>query len=370
LTILQVRRKDLRKEFIASKAASPASEGTHLIMRKFLVENPSISGRKLSELNLRETSGVTVSRLRRKGRIIIPGGDTVLKLDDVALIVAPQQEMENLHAIFGQETHESLEIDPAVEARQIVVTNPSLHHVMLSAIALHAHYHVNITRIWKSGVEFAPSADHTLELGDTVVAVGRRGNLDKVEKFLGKREKIFADVDFASMCFGIAIGIIIGQISIPIPHLCHFKLGISGGSLLMGLLLGYVRRFGFLTGQMSASAKMILKDFGLSLFIAGIGATAGSRFVHIAPGEIGIIFAASVIILAFSLTAVFLIIYKIMKLDIVQSLAFLCGGFINSLAVTSLTSQVNSEEPSNTFAACYPLSLFVTILAGQILVML
>ena len=138
----------------------------------------------------------------------------------------------------------------------------------------------------------------------------------------------------------------------------------------MGLLLGYVRRFGFLTGQMSASAKMILKDFGLSLFIAGIGATAGSRFVHIAPGEIGIIFAASVIILAFSLTAVFLIIYKIMKLDIVQSLAFLCGGFINSLAVTSLTSQVNSEEPSNTFAACYPLSLFVTILAGQILVML
>lgn len=360
-------RKNLRHEFDASKPACISPEGAHLIMRKFLVENPDIAGKSLAELKLRDKMGTTVSRLRRRGRIIIPGGDTRLKLDDVVLIVAPLEEMDSLHRIFGQETHENLEFDPAVEARQIVVTNPSLHHVNLSAIALHAHYHVNITRILKSGIEFAPSADHTLELGDTVVAVGRKGNLNRVERFLGKREKTFAEVDFASMCFGIAMGMIIGKISFPIPGLCQFKVGISGGALIMGLFLGYVRRFGFLTGQMSASAKMILKEFGLALFTAGVGATAGERFVHITPGQIGIIFASSGIILFLSMLVVFFIAYRLMKIDLVQSLACVCGGFMNSLAMSSVTTQVNSEEPSNAFAACYPLSLFGTILVSQIL---
>jgi putative transport protein len=364
-----LQRKNIVKEF--KEHYENQQDGTnHLILRKFLVENPSVLGKKLDDLNLKEKTESTISRIRRKGKIIIPGPDTLLRLNDVVLAVGPAGGLEELHRMLGQETHEDMEIDPQVEARWIIITNPSLHRVDLDHLGLSDHYHTVVTRIWRSGMEFAPVNNFVIELGDSLLAVGKKRNLDRLVRFLGKREKALGEIDLISMCFGIALGIIIGKITLPIPAIGTLTIGVSGGALLMGLSLGYVRHFGFLTGQMSPSAKLVIKELGLSLFIAGIGATAGSGLVDVTSLQLIKMLASSSAILFLTMATTFFIASYVLKMDLVKALACICGGMVSSTALGTLSNTINSEEPSYVFAACYPLALFGSIIGTQVLAIL
>jgi len=358
-------KKDLAKEF-ARESESRAGEAPHLLARKFLVENPESIGKKLGELHLQGENEVNISRLRRRGKLIIPHAETVLKAGDIILAVGTEEALGYIHTILGNETHDDMEIDPKVEAREIVVTNPSLHHVSLEHLAINAHYHIVITRVWRSGMELVPSKDFAIELGDSLLGVGKTRNLERLARLLGKKEKTLAEIDLLSMCFGIAMGIILGKIPIPIPMIGTITIGTSGGALLVGLILGYVKRFGFLTGQMSPSAKLVIRELGLSLFIAGIGASAGAGMVLMKIPEVLAMLAVAVLMLSLSMTSIFLVANRLLRMDLTRSLACVCGGMVNSTGLATLIGMVKSEEPTNIFAAVYPLSLFFSILATQI----
>lgn len=368
--IPSVFKKDLITEFKKISDIKDQGEATHLISRKFMVENPKIIGKQIKELNLGEDLEATISRLRRRGKIIIPGDETVLKLRDVILVVGSEEALEKIHILMGNETHDDMEIDPGIEARQILITNPSLHHVSIDHLGISKHYHAVITRIYRSGMELAPVHDFIIELGDSILAVGKKNNIDRLARFLGRRERTFAEVDLISMAFGIALGIIIGNITIPIPYIGYVTAGISGGSLIVGLFLGYIRRLGFLTGQMSPSAKIVIKELGLCLFLSGIGASAGFSMTDTNTNQILLMILCSVIVLLFTMTSVFLIAYKILKMDFIKSITCLCGGMVSTPALGTLTSILNSDKPTYIFAACYPLSLFGCIVSSQILAMI
>lgn len=361
----RILRKDLAREF-AKDNTRQSSENAHLIARKFMVENRNSIGKTIGELDLQGGKEVNISRLRRKGKLIIPHAETTLKVGDIILAVGTEEALEQIHRLLGNETHDDMEIDPKVVAREILITNPSLHHVSLEHLAINAHYHVVITRIWRSGMELVPVNNFAIELGDSLLAVGKTGNLERLAALLGKKEKTLAEIDLLSMSFGIAMGIILGKIPIPIPFIGTITIGTSGGALLVGLTLGYVRRFGFLTGQMSPSAKLVIRELGLSLFIAGIGASAGAGMVLMHLPQVLAILAVASLMLLLSMTAIFLVAYRLLRMDLTRSLACVCGGMVNSTGLTTLISLVRSEEPTNIFAACYPLSLFFSILATQI----
>jgi len=364
--IPRILKKDLAKDFEEHRDTNGQGE-IHLLIRKFLVENAAVLNRTLGDLSFRDATGATLSRVRRRGKIIIPRAETSLKSGDVVLAVGTEEALEKVHRLLGHETHENLEIDPRVEARQIVITNPSLHHVKLDTLGLGQHYHVVITRLWRSGMEIPPSHYCIIELGDTLLAVGKKSNLDRLMRFLGKRERALGEIDLISMSFGIVMGIILGRLSLTLPGIGTLTAGNAGGTLLVGLFLGYVRRFGFLTDAMSPSARMVIKELGLSLFIAGIGASAGTGLIDVHLVEIGRMLLASCIILVLTMTTVFLIAYRALRMDLTKSLACLCGGMVSSIALGSVTSMAKSEEPASTFAACYPLSLFGSILSTQVL---
>ncbi len=361
----RILRKDLAREF-AKEKANQKDENVHLIARKFMVENLDVIGKKMSALDFQGEKEVNISRLRRRGKLIIPHGETVMKAGDIILAVGTEESLEQIHRLLGNETHDDMEIDPRVEAREILITNPSLHHVSLAHLAVNAHYHVVITRIWRSGMELVPTNDFTIELGDSLLAVGKTKNLERIARFLGKKEKTLSEIDLLSMSLGIALGIILGKIPIPIPLIGTITIGTSGGALLVGLTLGYVRRFGFLTGQMSPSAKLVIRELGLSLFIAGIGASAGAGMVFMHLPQVLTILFVSLLMLFLSMTTIFLVTHLLLKMDLVRSLACVCGGMVNSPGLCTLINLTRSEEPTNIFAACYPLSLFFSILATQI----
>ncbi len=361
-------RKDVVAEF-KKRAQSREQNKPDFESRKFMVENEKVTLASLGDLDLLQKTGAHINRVRRGREIIIAEEDVRLRLGDVVLADGTQEALGVLHRELGNVTYEDMDIDPRVEVRHILVSNRALHDDDLGVLNLDEHYQVNITRIWRSGMALLPEPHLSLHLGDSILAVGRRDDLDRLVTFLG-RENHRTEVGFVSLCFAVVVGVLIGKIVIPVPLLGEVILGNSGGALLMGLILGYLHRRGLRVGQMTPGARSVLKDLGLSLFLVGIGVKAGAGLTNMAPLALLDMLAASLMILACSMAAVFFVAYKVLKLDLVNSIAGLCGGFENTPALDILDHKLGSEEPAHVFATCYPLALFFTILSSQVLAML
>ena len=357
-------RKNTALEFIKHRESSSQKI---FASRKFIVENKGIEGKTLVELDFRAKTGATISRLRRGKKIIVPSPDTVFKSDDVILVIGDEDSMDKVKKMVGNETHENMDIDPNVIARQFAIANTHQHNRELSELGLTKTFGVIVTRIQRSGIELPASPDLLLEMGDILTIVGKKRQLEKLEKFMGKTSGISVELDLVSLAIGVSLGIIIGRITIPLPLVGNFTLGITGGALLVGLFLGYAKRFGFLTSQISEVAKNVIKDIGLAFFLAGVGASSGSALIGtgFASAPKMLIISASIITLC--VFSIFFLAYKILKMDFVKSLACLCGGMFNSAALGSLVQMAGSDEPTAFFATCYPMATFGSIIATQVL---
>ncbi|MFH0802485.1 MAG: TrkA C-terminal domain-containing protein [bacterium] len=364
-----VLKKNLAVE-AKSIEESAKSHQDYLLARKFLVEKVELDGRRLDTLDIRSRTGATLSRIRRRGRIIVPNAETTLRIGDVVLAVGAEESLEKVHQLLGNETHDDLEIDPAVEARQIVITNHSLHNVKLGDLGISQNYKVVITRIWRSGVELAPSGDRPVELGDTLVAVGKTKYLDRLVDFLGKLGKSAVEMDLLSMSLGLALALLVGKIGIPVPLLGRIEIGYAGAALLIGLFFGAIRRIGFLTGYMSQSAESILKELGLGLFLAGIGVKSGAGMINLDTALVLKAVTSSVFLLGASMLCVYLLSRKILKMNAINSLAAVCGGMASTPAMGTLKDMTGSEAPSFIVIAIYPLTIFGQILTSQVLALI
>lgn len=361
-------KKDINralKEFDPDNSISgPTLQSENLIARKFLVENRSVHGKTLAEINLTRL-GLNISRIKRKNKIIIPDADSKLMIDDVILAVGPEKALNKLKKFLGAETHENLE-SPEVEARQIVMTNESLHHTELDKLGIGPNYNAVITRVWRGPIELFPHKKLIIESGDTLLAVGKISELERLTRFLGTRRKI-NEIDFFSMAFTITIGVFIGSIAVPFGAMGKIKLGIVGGTLLCAMVLSYFRQIGMLTGQISQSAELVLKEIGVNFFLAGLGIQAGAGLVMMEITTVVKIFFSSALIMVLSMYLTFIISTRLFKFDFVKSAACLCGALNSSVAIIMLSSVFKSSKMMPYFAMCYPASLFGIIIFSQLL---
>jgi len=359
-------KKDLRREAVKS-FNSEKGQSASMVARKFMVEKAELVGKPFSGLDFAGETGATISRIKRKGHIIIPDDTTELRLGDVVLAVGSEDALKKVRKLLGMVTHEDLHTDPYVESRQIVVTNPSLHDATLDSCGISANYRCVIVRVWRGEVELFPARDLEIELGDTLLAVGKIGDLDALEKFIGSKRRKTGEVDFFSLSFTVAAGIILGAIKLPLPWAGSFALGNIGGTLLAAMMLGYFRRIGFLSDHISHSAESLLKEIGMNLFLAGLGIKAGAGISAMDAALVIKMLAASAAVMLFTMSFTFFVCYRLLKMDFIRSVACVCGSLNNSAAISAFAGVVGSDRVTIPFAACYPLALFGIIMWSQVL---
>ncbi len=270
-----IMRKNLIKE--ARRAGYKKKEEHHyIIRRKFVVQNKDIIGKKVYELNLDNKFNVHAARIYR-GDIAMTIIDNIKLIEgDVLLLTGEEKPINRAGAIIGDEVFDDLSVDAFVESRQIIINNPALHHSHLETLNFMNKYHCIVTKIWRNGIELTPKGNFIFEKGDTLMIMGNPQNLNKLELFLGTKKAIAGEFDFSSISFGLAVAFIISKIQINLPAAGTLTFGISGGALLIGMIFGQFTYLGILKRNMSSSAEAILKEFGLGIFLAGIGTSSGA----------------------------------------------------------------------------------------------
>lgn len=338
------------------------------------LENKQLVGQPLRKLFELLKEPVVVSRMFHKGEIITPTPDTVLAERDVLLVVASKKEMEQLKLLIGSAGNMNLKTakESDLIARFIVVTRAAVTHKRLGDIPeLHQH-DFTLTRLSRAGVELVPHGDIFLQLGDTVKVVGTAEGVEHITRALGNSLKKLEAPDLAPIFMGIVLGIILGSIPMNFPNMpVAVKIGMAGGPLIVALILSRFGNLFYLNNYTTNSANLMMRELGISLFLASVGLSSGKNLsVAFADGSGWLWIGMGILVTIVPLLLIGFIAKKYFRKTYFEVCGLLAGASTDPPALAFATKFTGSDIPSVTYATVYPLTMILRIVAAQLLILL
>ena len=365
-------RIDPRRELEELKAQESA-EGQARRMH-VAVENPAIFGKNLYELLHQFGGDFVVSRVMKGDTLLCPQSDTVLEEGDKLLLVTSQQEVDRLRILFGKEVpmHQQdwLEKDHNMVTKRITVTKSSLTGKKLKDLHFRSAYGVSVTRVIRSGVELVAAPDLYIQMGDALMCVGPEKNIDHLAQLVGNSNNALNKPNLVPIFLGIVVGIIFGSLPIRFPGIPQpIKLGLAGGPLIIAILLGHFGPKYKITTYTTTSANLMIREIGISLFLAAVGIGAGGNFWSsiTGGGYWWILYGAAITLIPLSIT--FLVARAVCKLNFYQICGLISGSCTNPPVLAFAQGMYGSDYTSVNYATVYPLSMFMRVLVAQLMIL-
>lgn len=346
---------------------------------EFLVSNPAIFGKSIKEAMRLTDRHFVISRLWRNGKVCIPTSETRLMKGDQLLVVSVRADVEKATALFGEQedgdwNKEGIDwnaIDSQLISRRILVTRNRINGVKLGSLKLRNLYGVNITRINRAGIDLLASPDLHLQVGDKLTIVGEANAVANAGKILGDEAKRLNKPNLLAIFVGLAVGVFIGAIPFSIPGMSTpVKLGIAGGPIIVGILMGAFGPRIHLTTYTTESANLMMREFGLVLYLAGLGLDSGEHFFETVFRTEGLVWIA--IGFALAIVPVLLVGWiasRFFKVDYAHNVGMLCGCMANPMALNYANTTVKGDEPSVAYATVYPLAIFLRVITAQLILL-
>jgi putative transport protein len=360
-------RPDFAKEAADLRALGATSEA--LTSRTVTVTEARVIGKTAQQVMTDEGLGAMLTRVGHDDRVGIIGPGTQLAIGDRVVVVGSDDDVERATHLIGVPSDDALEADRGtVDFRRVFVSNPAVIGRRIGDLDLRSRYGALITRVRRGDLEFLARDDLVLEAGDRVRFVALRERMDEVGRFFGDSYRAVSEIDILSFGLGILLGLLLGQLPIPLPGGGVFKLGIAGGPLIVALVLSAVRRSGPIVWSIPYAANLALRQIGLISFLAGVGTRAGFAFVQTlsGPGGIALFGAGALVTMTCSLTGM-LIGYRLLRTPFSLLSGMLAALQTNPAILGFAEKQANSELPAIGYSTVYPVSMIAKIVLAQLL---
>ena len=345
-----------------------------VISKHLKLENHQLVGKPISAIFEIIKTPIVVSRMFHKGIIISPTPKEILSENDVLLIVASKNTFEQLELIIGSESDMNLKtaLDSNLVSSHVVVTNKNITHKRLGDIPEFNQHDFTFTRLYRAGTQMVPNGNISLQLGDTIKVVGSKEGLERITNVLGNSLKRLEVPDIAPIFIGIVLGIIVGSIPFQIPNIpVPVKIGLAGGPLIIALILS---RFGnkfYLNNYTTNSANLMIRELGITLFLASVGLSSGSKLVEAFAGGNGFYWIGlGILITIVPLLVVGIIAKRYFKKNFFEICGLLAGASTDPPALAFALKIAGNDIPSATYATVYPLTMILRIIAAQLLILM
>ncbi len=334
--------------------------------RTIEVTRPEIEQKSLRQLQREHDWDVLFGRLYRADDISLISGDTHFEPGDKIVIAGTSEEMDLVEADFGRRAAEDLLHEHAVYvSRRLFVSNPDIAGRQLSTLNLREAYGAIVSHVRRGDIELLARGDTVLERGDRIRILAPREEIAPLVQLFGDSYAQLSHVNLLAIGFGIAIGLLIGMIPIPLPGGVTFQLGIAGGPLLVALVLGALRRTGPILWTMPYSANLTLRQLGLILLLATVGVGSGSAFLNAFSSGAG----WRILIISFGLIVVTTSValfagYKLLRIPY----SLLIGMISPQPAVLDYAEgQAQNPLPGIGYALMFPLAIIINVILAQFL---
>ena len=366
---------DKENEQLNSEDSSHTNEAKPISL---IVKNPAIFNKTVAELsNLLEHRDFVISRVWRDSnkQIEIASANTVLQENDKVFVITTETDAETIKTFIGEEIdmerRQWIRMEGQFIKRRILITKPELNGKRLGQLKLRKLYGINITRINRAGVDLVAKPGLTLQVGDRVNVVGTETAVSNVEKVLGNSMKRLNEPNLITIFVGIALGIVLGSIPISFPGIPQpVKLGLAGGPLVVAILIS---RFGYhykLITYTTQSANLMLREIGITLFLACVGISAGDGFVDTIVNNGGFAWIGYGFIITFvPLMIIGCIGRYFCKVNYFTLMGLIAGSTTDPPALAYSNATAGNDAPSVGYATVYPLTMFLRVLTAQLLIL-
>ena len=337
------------------------------------VRNESIDGKRLIQVKDFLGRPFVCSRIRHEGHVSIPNHETEFHMGDQVFIVCSEEDAEAIIAFIGKEIQVDWEKqDMPMVSRRILITKSDINGKELGDMHFRSMFGVNITRVNRSGMDLFADPHLTLQVGDRVMVVGQQDAVDRVASVLGNSLKRLDHPNIVTIFVGIFLGIFLGSLPIAFPGMpTPVKLGLAGGPLVVAILIG---RFGYklhLVTYTTMSANLMLREIGIVLFLASVGIEAGANFVHTVVEGDGLLYVGyGFLITVIPLLIIGAIARLYYKVNYFTLMGLIAGSNTDPPALAYSNQASNNDAPAVGYSTVYPLTMFLRILSGQMILLL
>ena len=329
------------------------------------VHNATLIGRRFVDLQQSLPKGVQAVAIRSGGQNRVPDPTTIVQADDVVLLVGSDPAAIGQALELVGEAAASIAVDrTALDYIRVFASKGGIVGMPLGSLKLPGGFAYSYVHVRRGDVDLLPDDDLVLEFGDRVGVLCHRADFDAVRRFFGDSIKGAADFSYISLGVGAAMGLLVGLIPLPIPGVGRITLGLAG-VLLVALALGHIRRTGGIVWTLPLSANTVLRNFGLTVFLAQVGIASGPQFAAtVTESGFTLLLLGAIIMLA--LIAVTMIAGRLLAIPADDLFGIVSGVTGNPAILVYANRAVPTERPDLGYAMVFPTVTVTKILFVQI----
>lgn len=340
------------------------------------VENPALFSKTIHDIVGDDNADhIVITRMKRGDKVFFPDLDLPLQEGDMILIVTDVQHKDKVRIIFGEELpvdmKEWQQSGTELMSSRLSITKSSITGKSLRKLDVRRKFGVTVTRIVRAGVDLQADADLILQMGDSMKVVGSEEGIARLAKLIGNQPESLHRPNLIPIFFGIALGVALGTLPIHFPSMPQpLKLGLAGGPLIVAILLGHFGPKLRITTYTALSANLMIREIGISLFMAAVGLGAGKTFVSslLSGGYMWVLYGAVITIVPMTIIA--LLARWAMKMDFFKICGLLAGGTTDPALLSFAEQMYGSGRIAVNYATVYPLTMFLRVVAAQVLIMI
>jgi len=344
-----------------------------LVTRTYRVDNPNAVGRPLGELSLGRLTGVNLSRVLHRGEIVVPTPSLVFDAGDLVKGVGTEADLAHLTLVLGPETQSDhfveLPQDQHNDAQWFVVTHRAVVHQPLSRLGLLETLGATVTRLQRHGVEMSPQGSTTLRYGDRIMVVASKGAMAAVKQRIGDTGRT-VDQDLMPLFLTLTLGCIAGWTQVPVAPGVTFTLGLTGGVLLVSLLLSGLGKTGPILWAVSEPTNRFVRQLGLLLFLAAVGTQGGQVFLDVIADRGWTLVGAALGIALLPLVLLAVFGRFVLRLNIVTLMGLISGATTCSPALAAAATVTRTNLPQVAYTTVFPFAMIFMMVCTQGLALL
>ncbi|WWO99125.1 MAG: aspartate:alanine antiporter [Candidatus Dasytiphilus stammeri] len=328
-------------------------------------------GKNLRELGIYLQTGCYIERIRRNGILANPDGDAILQVGDEISLVGYPEAHARLDPSFrnGKEVFDRDLLDMRIVTEEIVVKNHNVVNKRLSQLKLTDHG-CFLNHVIRSQIEMPLDDSIILNKGDVLQISGEARRVKTVADRIGFISIHSQVSDLLAFCSFFVIGLIIGMITFQINHFT-FSIGNAAGLLFSGIMLGFLRANHPTFGYIPQGALTMVKEFGLIIFMAGVGLKAGNSIMHHGVTSLGLEMLISGLLVSL-LPVMICFFFGAWVLHMNRALLFgaIMGARTCAPAMEIINEASHSNIPALGYAGTYAIANVLLTLAGTLVVIL
>lgn len=375
IAIRYILRLNMNKEEADYSNASGEVNDLTVSPISVLIKNQSIDGKRIKDIRPLINRRFVIGRIMSsdKGDTQLVNADTVLRVGDKIQVISTPNDLEAIILFFGEQVDvEWSDLNKNLISRRIIITKEDLHGKTLAQLKIRSNLGASITRVNRNGLDLVANPQLQLQIGDRVTVIGTEESVRNAEKVLGNSMKRLDHPNLIPIFIGIALGCILGSIPFIIPGVPQpVKLGLAGGPLIVSILISKFGPKYKLITYTTMSANLMIREIGISLFLACVGLGAGEKFIETIVDKGGYVWIGyGVIITILPLLIAGLVGKLYFKLNYFTLIGVLSGATTDPPALAYSSSVSSTDAPSVGYATVYPLTMFLRVLTAQLLILM